>query len=67
MAQQWRVPCDECGREVSEKLRMHTQLSASEARDHFKADPRDDHDEEEKSEGTFVKCNNCGNVREVEN
>ncbi len=67
MAQQWRVECENCGTEQAEKLRMHSQLSKSEVRKRLKDDPRDDDDEGQKVEGTFVECNVCGTMREVEN
>jgi uncharacterized Zn finger protein len=64
MAQQWRVKCPECGKKISDYLRMHSQLTQKEVRNHFADDPRED--DPDKFEGTFVECNNCGNVRTVE-
>ena len=62
MAQQWRVECDECGKAVSDHMRMHTQLSNRDAARQLNNDPGEGADPQGK---TYVKCNVCGTIREV--
>lgn len=62
MSQQWRVVCESCGKEISGRLRMHTQLSHREAKRRLNEGPRES---PESFEGTWVECNNCGRIRQV--
>lgn len=61
MAEQWRVPCEECGKREIDYLRMHSQLTGT---DKFRAEDElginlDDY-------SAVVECNVCENRRPVE-
>lgn len=62
MGRQWRVQCESCGKEIANKLRMHTQISNHKAAVVQNSDPTESPDP---LQGTFVRCNVCGTVREV--
>jgi len=72
-AQQWRVTCEYCGNPVSDRLRMHSQVSRANLSYFIEEDRlRRDLDESalleryQRADGALVVCNNCGTIREVE-
>jgi len=71
-ARQWRVACEDCGNPVSDRKRMHSQVSKSNLSFFISEDRVDDDIDEddlrgrlERADGALVVCNNCGTIREV--
>lgn len=54
--QQYRVPCEQCGKREIDGLRMHSHLRSRHLQ---RADIEAVPDE------TYVQCNNCGEIRTV--
>mgnify|MGYP006303118937 CR=1 FL=1 len=57
MAQQWRVECDECGKEQADYFRMHSQLTGNDHREAVDQNGEFDDDD------TLIECNVCGNIQ----
>lgn len=59
---QWRVACEECGNPEIERLRMHSEISPR----HVRRLPAGAIEGIDPEGETAVRCNNCGNVRQVD-
>lgn len=64
MSQQWRVECDACGKDISDNLRMHSQIPRGEIGE---VEDKDIVEAVREDGATAARCNNCGEVRLVGN
>lgn len=63
VSDQYRVPCEECGKPDIDHLRMHSRVSPEYVKKKLNDDPRN---RPESVSGTWVECNLCGNLRVVQ-